>query len=117
VETPGVTDKITTAEASGGRFRLKSSLRIAGGLALLVAGLICAIPGVPGPGIPMIVFALLILSDHFIWAKSVLDWMRAKARAAGLPEWEFLHHSRRSKDTRIRAIGDGRAPQIKSEAD
>lgn len=96
-----------TTETSSQRHRTKSTLRLAGGLLLLIAGLICAIPIVPGPGIPMIVFALLILSDHFIWAKRVLEWMRRKARETGLPEWHFLHPVKQSKP----AIGDVRAPK------
>jgi hypothetical protein len=43
----------------------------------------------------MIVFALLILRDHFTWARRALGWIRAKARAAGLQDWEFLHHFHR----------------------
>lgn len=69
----------------------KSRIRIVSGLALLASGLICAIPGVPGPGGAMIIVALLILSDHFVWAKKSLNWMRSKARQAGLPNWKWLH--------------------------
>jgi Putative transmembrane protein (PGPGW) len=106
-----------TASASGGRLRSKSRFRAVAGFALLIAGLICAIPGVPGPGLPMIVVALLILSDHFTWAKRVLGWVRRKARAAGLPEWAFLDRSERSNDERKRPNGDGRASQRQSEGD
>lgn len=60
---------------------------MAGGFLLLAAGLVCAIPVVPGPGIAMIVVALLILSDHLAWARKALEWLRRRSRAAGLPDW------------------------------
>ena len=68
----------------GSRFRTVS------GLMLLFGGLILAIPGVPGPGIPLMLVGLVILSERFAWAKRVLNWTRAKARRAGLPEWKWL---------------------------
>ncbi|MBZ5594725.1 MAG: PGPGW domain-containing protein [Acidobacteriia bacterium] len=51
-------------------------------------GLILAIPGVPGPGIPIVLLGLVILSSHFSWAKTLLDWARQKSnwsRRAKLP--------------------------------
>jgi hypothetical protein len=70
-----------------------SRLRLVGGFALLVAGIICAIPGVPGPGLAMIVIALLVLQDYFNWPRKVLTWVRGKVRDAGLPELSFLGQS------------------------
>ncbi len=52
------------------------------GFSLLVVGLILAIPGVPGPGIPLIIFGLVILADHFEWARRLLDWVKRKAERA-----------------------------------
>jgi hypothetical protein len=49
---------------------------------LLAAGAILALPGVPGPGIPLILLGLLILSDHFAWAKKLLEWAKRKAAYA-----------------------------------
>jgi len=48
------------------------------GFPLLVIGLILAIPGVPGPGIPLILFGLVLLSARFAWAKRVLEWAKRK---------------------------------------
>jgi hypothetical protein len=49
------------------------------GFLLVSVGLILAIPGVPGPGIPVAVLGLVILSGHFSWAKRLLDWAREKS--------------------------------------
>ena len=103
--------ELMATEAPHGRLRSMPRLRVAGGFVLLVAGLICAIPGVPFPGIAMVVIALLILSDHFTWAKTALDWVRTKSRAAGLPEWAVPDPSARSKDQRKRSNGAERASQ------
>ena len=43
-------------------------LRLCGGFLALAAGVVLSIPLVPGPGIPLILFGLLLLSDHFVWA-------------------------------------------------
>jgi len=48
--------------------------RVAVGFLVLIVGLILAIPGVPGPGIPLIVFGLILLSARYAWAKRMLDW-------------------------------------------
>jgi hypothetical protein len=59
-----------------GRYRLP---KIVGGFVTLLAGLVLAIPGVPGPGIPLIVAGLLLLSDHFVWARRSLVWLKRTA--------------------------------------
>jgi len=53
-------------------------LRLGGGFLALAAGLVLSIPLVPGPGIPLILFGLLLLSDHFVWARKALEWARRK---------------------------------------
>jgi hypothetical protein len=58
---------------------VRRHLRIAGGFLLLAAGAILSLPGVPGPGIVLIVLGLAILSDHFAWARKLLGWAREKA--------------------------------------
>jgi hypothetical protein len=54
-------------------------LRMALGFLLLLAGLLLSIPGVPGPGIAIIILGLIILADHFHWARRLLDWAKRKA--------------------------------------
>jgi hypothetical protein len=61
------------------RSRLVHTMRMIGAFALLVVGGVLAIPGVPGPGIPIILLGLLLLSDHFAWARKALVWLREKA--------------------------------------
>lgn len=53
-------------------------LRLCGGFLALAAGIVLSIPLVPGPGIPLILFGLLLLSDHFVWARKTLEWARRK---------------------------------------
>ena len=53
-------------------------MRMCAGFLVLAAGLVLSIPLVPGPGIPLIIFGLVLLSDHFVWAKKSLDWTKQK---------------------------------------
>jgi hypothetical protein len=45
--------------------------RIISGIALLLLGLVFSIPGIPGPGIVLVVLGLGVLSHHFSWAKNI----------------------------------------------
>ena len=65
------------------RLGLRKHLRIFFGFLTLVVGIILAIPGVPGPGIPFIIAGLVLLSDHFTWARRVLDWSKQR--------WHHIH--------------------------
>jgi uncharacterized protein (TIGR02611 family) len=58
---------------------IRKVLRIALGFLVLIVGIILAIPGVPGPGIAVMIVGLMILSDHFHWARRMLDWAKKKA--------------------------------------
>ena len=53
-------------------------LKIAGGFALLIVGGVLAVPGVPGPGIPLILLGLVLLRERFSWAGRALEWVKAK---------------------------------------
>jgi hypothetical protein len=53
-------------------------LRLCAGFLVLAAGIVLSLPLVPGPGIPLILFGLLLLSDHFVWARKTLEWARKK---------------------------------------
>ncbi len=48
------------------------------GFTLVVVGLILAIPGVPGPGLPTAFLGLVVLSEHFHWAKRITEWVKKK---------------------------------------
>ncbi len=48
--------------------------RIIFGVVLLIAGIFLSLPGIPGPGIVLVVLSLGILSADFIWAKNLHGW-------------------------------------------
>jgi hypothetical protein len=58
--------------------RMRKALRLAAGFGLLIGGGFLALPSVPGPGILVILLGLVLLSDHFAWAKRTLVWAREK---------------------------------------
>jgi uncharacterized protein (TIGR02611 family) len=58
-------------------------VRIFVGLAVLLVGIVLALPFVPGPGILLIIVGLVILSDHFVWAKRTLHWVKHR--------WQHVH--------------------------
>lgn len=51
-------------------------LRLFAGFLVLSAGILLSLPLVPGPGIPLILFGLVLLSDHFVWARKTLAWAK-----------------------------------------
>jgi hypothetical protein len=59
-------------------FEIRRHLRVWCGFLALISGIILALPLVPGPGIPLILLGLVLLSDHFVWAKRVLNWAKQK---------------------------------------
>jgi len=50
--------------------------RVAVGLALVAVGVVLALPGVPGPGLPVVFGGLTVLSTEFHWARRLRDHMR-----------------------------------------
>jgi hypothetical protein len=62
---------------------LKKVFRLALGFGLLIIGAVLALPAVPGPGIPLMLLGLWILSGHFAWARKILAWARQKFARAG----------------------------------
>jgi len=52
------------------------------GFLVLIIGIILAIPGVPGPGVAVILLGLVILSAHFHWARRSVEWVKRKAEQA-----------------------------------
>jgi uncharacterized membrane protein len=67
---------------------IRKILRIALGFLVLVAGFIMAVPGVPGPGIAVMILGLVILSDHFEWARRMLNWAKKKAERIRERVWK-----------------------------
>jgi uncharacterized protein (TIGR02611 family) len=57
---------------------MRKVLRIMLGFLVLAVGLVLAIPGIPGPGIAIMVVGLVILAEHYHWARRLLDWAKAK---------------------------------------
>lgn len=60
---------------------MRKYFRISVGFLLVAAGLILSIPGVPGPGIVIVILGLVLLAEHFHWARRALDWAKRKAEA------------------------------------
>lgn len=58
-------------------------LRVFAGFLALFVGAILTLPGVPGPGLPVMIFGLVLLSGHFAWARRVLAWFRRRWRRVG----------------------------------
>ena len=58
--------------------RLVVAMRLVAGLALLIIGVVLALPGIPGPGIPIMLLGLWLLSHHFAWAGRALAWLRER---------------------------------------
>ena len=54
--------------------------RIVLGIALVLIGLVLALPLVPGPGILVMFGGVCVLSAEFEWARRLRDWMRANVR-------------------------------------
>jgi hypothetical protein len=65
-------------------------LRIIFGFALLIAGLALSLPGIPGPGIVLVVLALGILSRDFHWAERIRLYLHDK--------WHALRNRQRNTD-------------------
>jgi tellurite resistance protein TerC len=57
----------------------KKILRIAAGIIVLGAGLLLAIPGIPGPGLIVIFIGLSILAVDFVWAHRLKTKMKSQA--------------------------------------
>jgi len=48
--------------------QVKRTIRILTGVLIVIAGLVLAIPGVPGPGLLVVFAGLSILAVDFVWA-------------------------------------------------
>jgi hypothetical protein len=59
--------------------RMPTILKLTAGFGLLIAGCVVAVPGVPGPGIVLALSGLVLLSEHFAWARRALVWTKQQA--------------------------------------
>ncbi len=57
----------------------KRVLRITAGAVLLIVGLILMLPGVPGPGFPLVLLGLGILAVDFVWAHRLKTHLKNRA--------------------------------------
>ncbi|HVE81071.1 MAG TPA: PGPGW domain-containing protein [Candidatus Dormibacteraeota bacterium] len=55
------------------------------GFAVLAAGLGLALPGIPGPGLLLMIAGFAILGLEYTWAKSALDSSKQKLRRITQP--------------------------------
>lgn len=58
---------------------MRKLVRIVVGFALVIAGLVLALPGVPGPGLLIALAGLVLLSEYFRWARRITNWVRRRA--------------------------------------
>ena len=70
------------------------------GALLVVAGIALSLPGVPGPGLLLVIAGLAVLAKEFEWAQRLMS----KARA-------------RAEQVRDRALGRDEAPDPERSAD
>ena len=54
--------------------------RVVLGIALVVVGIVLALPLVPGPGLVVVLLGLTVLSAEFEWARRLRDWLHATFR-------------------------------------
>jgi Putative transmembrane protein (PGPGW) len=57
----------------------KRILRIMSGIVLLLVGLVMMLPGVPGPGILLVIAGLSILAIDFVWAHRLKTHLKGHA--------------------------------------
>ena len=75
--------------------RVRRAATVAVGFFIVLAGVVMSGPGVPGPGIVVIVLGLSFLALEFDWAERWLEraviWAdRAAGRAEDAPRWQKL---------------------------
>ncbi len=55
---------------------MRKAARVIIGFVLLAAGLVLALPGVPGPGLAVMLVGLILLAEHFHWARRAVEWLK-----------------------------------------
>ncbi|HWP64684.1 MAG TPA: PGPGW domain-containing protein [Candidatus Limnocylindria bacterium] len=54
--------------------------RLVAGLVLMVGGALLSLPGIPGPGILLLIGGLALLGREFHWARRANEWLAAQGR-------------------------------------
>lgn len=52
------------------------ALRVVVGLVLMAGGAVLSVPGIPGPGVLLLVGGLALLGREFHWARRANEWLR-----------------------------------------
>lgn len=60
----------------------KKVVRIISGTVLILVGAALSLPGVPGPGIAIVILGLSILSTDFEFARRAMAWLKDLGRRA-----------------------------------
>lgn len=84
---------------------MRKLVRIIGGFSLVIIGSILALPFVPGPGLALVVLGFVILSEHFAFARKLVDW--GKTKLEGIPAIKDKMNRGKSKQTESSATPTG----------
>ncbi|HLB62494.1 MAG TPA: PGPGW domain-containing protein [Actinomycetota bacterium] len=90
------------------RFIARSGKRIAvtlAGFALILVGLFLSLPGIPGPGVLVMIGGLAVLATEYVWAERMLNVIKAKAEQAKQKAIEKRDQRRERKAAKRAAKG------------
>ena len=54
--------------------------RVIVGLVLMLGGAVLSVPGIPGPGVLLVVGGLALLGREFHWARRANEWLLAQGK-------------------------------------
>jgi len=54
--------------------------RLIVGLVLMLGGVVLSVPGIPGPGVLLVVGGLALLGREFHWARRANEWLLAQGK-------------------------------------
>jgi hypothetical protein len=54
--------------------------RVIVGLVLMLGGAVLSVPGIPGPGLLLVVGGLALLGREFHWARRANEWLLAQGK-------------------------------------
>ena len=76
--------------------------RVVGGIALVMVGIFLSLPGIPGPGIVVVILGLGLLSSEFHWA----DRLYSRIKKTGQALVRRVQSKREDKDGRQGPLRD-----------